>query len=220
MTLQIHHVFVCASAGAPEAEAVLQAGLVEGSPNKHPGQGTANRRFFFRRGYLELLWVHDQDEARSDISTPTRLWDRWSQRGGSANPFGLCFSSSKGLSRPLPFTTWTYRPSYLPRDRAILFADQQPLSEPEIFLLNWPQDQRSPESEPRNHPLGLIGMRSVSVGLSDPGSASATLRTMAEEGSLKIHQSAGHELVLEFISEQELECRLPTLGLILIGQPG
>jgi hypothetical protein len=28
----------------------------EDSSNTHPGQGTANRQFFFNNAYLELLW--------------------------------------------------------------------------------------------------------------------------------------------------------------------
>src|SRR5262245_35966152 len=123
MALQLHHAFVCASVGAPEARHLLEAGLVEGSRNTHPGQGTANRRFFFERGFLELIWVHDEREARSELAGPTRLWDRWVGRGGAANPFGLCFSSSDGVAAGLPFATWAYRPDYLPDGRSFLLAD-------------------------------------------------------------------------------------------------
>lgn len=76
MTFHLHHIFVCTAVGAPEAKDLPDAGLVEGSPNTHPGQGTANRRFFFESGFLELLWVHDEREARSTFTTPTHLWDR------------------------------------------------------------------------------------------------------------------------------------------------
>ena len=42
MTLALDHVFVCVAAGAEaEASALASAGLVEGAPNVHPGQGTA-----------------------------------------------------------------------------------------------------------------------------------------------------------------------------------
>src|SRR6187455_2460968 len=113
MALHVHHVFVCTSAGAPEAEDLVNAGLVEGSPNTHPGQGTANRRFFFESGFLELLWVHDEREAQSPLVAPTRLWDRWVERGRTANPFGLCFSSLEGPGPDLPFSVRAYRPDYL-----------------------------------------------------------------------------------------------------------
>jgi hypothetical protein len=123
VTLRLHHAFVCTSVGAPEAADLVNRGLVEGSSNTHLGQGTANRRFFFERGFLELLWVHDEREAQSTLSARTKLWDRWAERGRTANPFGLCFSSQVGTGSILPFPFWAYRPSYLPGDRCILFAD-------------------------------------------------------------------------------------------------
>ena len=67
MALRLHLVFVCTSVGAPEAEDLLGAGLVEGSPNTHPSQGTANRRFFFDSVMLELLWGHNEREAQSAL---------------------------------------------------------------------------------------------------------------------------------------------------------
>lgn len=220
MTLNLHHIFVCTSVGAPEAQTLLDAGLVEGSGNIHPGQGTANRRFFFDRGYLELLWVHDKVEARAELTAPTRLWDRWVERGQTTNPFGLCLSSSSGLDDNLAFPTWTYQPDYLPARRSILFADNQPLTEPEIFILDWPQDQSSPATEPTNHPLGLIELQCVSIGMPAPGSNSESLDALRDAGVLAVHISDSPELVIKFRSRQEVQLSLPELGLCLVGHSG
>ena len=219
MTFQLHHVFVCASQGAPEAEMLLAAGLIEGSPNTHPGQGTANRRFFFESGFLELLYVHDELEAQSDLTGPTQLWRRWYERGKTANPFGICLSSSRGLEAPMPFATWEYRPSYLPEGRCILFADGLLLSEPEIFLLNWPQGQASPRTEPAKHPLGLRQILSVSVGLPDPSSISDSLSAISNAGYVAIHRSDAPELVIEFLSDAEVQLSVPELRISLVGRP-
>jgi len=197
----------------------LDAGLVEGSPNTHPGQGTANRRFFFESGYLELLWVDDEGEAQSDFTAPTKLWDRWVGRGRTANPFGLCFSSSRGIESSLPFATWAYRPPYLSEERSLLFADKLPLSEPEIFILSWPQAQSSPEAEPTDHPLGLREMRSVSVGVLAPTDISDTLSKIRDAGLIKTHRSVAPELVIEFASHQKVQHSIPELGLKFVGQP-
>jgi Glyoxalase-like domain len=218
MALHLHHVFACSSVGAPEAEDLLEAGLAEGSPNTHPGQGTANRRFFFESGFLELLWVHDEHEARSTLTAPTSLWDRWAARGAAANPFGLCFSSLDGVDSALPFPWVKYRPGYLPDDRYLLFADNLPLSEPEVFVLGWPQIQTPPKTEPRKHSLGLREMRSVSVGVVDPPSISNTLRAIRDAGLVKIHHSVAPELVVEFISQKEVQLSVSALGLSLIGR--
>jgi len=218
MALHLHHVLVYTSAGAPEAEDLLDAGLVEGSPNTHPGQGTANRRFFFESGFLELLWVHDEREAQSTLTAPTKLWDRWAERGRAANPFGICFSSPDGAVSILPFPSWAYRPGYLSDGRCILFADNLSLSEPEVFVLSWPQVQSSPKTEPMRHPLGLCEMRSVSVGLPDPTSISSSLRAIRDAGLVKVHRSATPELVIEFTSQKEVQHSVPALGLSMVGR--
>ena len=218
MALHLHHVYVCTSVGAPEAEVLLDAGLVEGSPNTHVGQGTANRRFFFESGFLELLWVHDEREAQSTLTASTRLWDRWAERGRAANPFGLCFSSVDGADSVLPFPSWAYRPGYLSDGRCILFADNLPLSEPEVFVLSWPQGQSSPESEPKRQPLGLCEMRSVSIGLPEPSSISGSLRAIRDAGLVRIHHSDSPGLVIEFTSQKEVQYSVPALGLSLIGR--
>jgi len=204
--------------GAPEAEGLLNAGLVEGSSNTHPGQGTANRRFFFESGFLELIWVHDEREAQSELTAPTKLWDRWAGRGRSANPFGLCFASAEGADSALPFPSWAYRPGYLADDRCFHFADHLPLSEPEVFVLSWPQGHSSPKAEPTRHPLGLCEMRSVSVGLPDPASISSTLRAISDAGLVKVHRSATPELIIEFTSQKDAQQRVPELGLTIVGR--
>lgn len=219
MSLGLHHIFVCTNVDGPEAKALRDAGLVEGSSNIHPGQGTANRRFFFESGFLELLWVHDEIEAQSALTAPTQLWERWAGRGRTTNPFGICFSSAEGTDSGLPFACWAYQPEYLSAGRSIQFADRLSLAEPEIFALSWPQVQSSPRTEPTRHPLGLCDMRSVSVGLPDPAHASDTLSEIRDAGLLSIHHSSTPELIIGFRSQREVKLDVPALGLSLRGQP-
>jgi hypothetical protein len=73
VTVELDYVFVCTALDAPEADLLVAFGLAEGTPNRHPGQGTANRRFYFRNAMLELVWVRDEREARSPLVAPTRL---------------------------------------------------------------------------------------------------------------------------------------------------
>ena len=91
MAVELDHVFVCASVGAPEADLLRALGLSDGQPNRHPGQGTACRRFFFANAYLELLWVENPAEAQGEVARPLRLWERWSQRRQGTCPFGVVF---------------------------------------------------------------------------------------------------------------------------------
>jgi len=46
MAIELDHLFICVSIRAPEADRLAAFGLTEGTPNTHPGQGTACRRFF------------------------------------------------------------------------------------------------------------------------------------------------------------------------------
>jgi hypothetical protein len=105
MALELDHLFVLASPGAPEAERLRALGLSEGSRNVHPGQGTANRRFFFENAMLELIWVENAEQARSSLVAPTRLWERARWRESGALPFGICLRDSAGGPPELPFAT-------------------------------------------------------------------------------------------------------------------
>jgi hypothetical protein len=69
----VDHVFVCTTPRAEAAELLTRAGLVEGAPNRHPGQGTACRRFFFSNAMLELIWLENEAEARSEQTRMTKL---------------------------------------------------------------------------------------------------------------------------------------------------
>ena len=218
MTLCIDHIFVCTAAGAPESQALLDAGFVEGSRNVHPGQGTSNRRFFFENGFLELLWVHDEREATSAITEPTRLWERWSNRTKRANPFGICFSSQAMADHPLTFDSWAYEPAYLPMDKRIYFAKGAALSEPELFALSWPQPAAASPPQPRAHKLPLKSILTVSVGLSLQNNLSAPMRAARDSGLILIHQSTEPELIIEFSSPKPVCLHLPTLSITLRSQ--
>jgi hypothetical protein len=218
VSLQLDHIFICCDPEAPEAEQLIAAGLIEGTRNKHPGQGTANRRFFFENGFVELLWVHDENEARSEITRKTRLWERWSQRQLDANPFGICFSTANPELDRLPFDSWAYRPQYLPPDKSILFQEGAPLSEPELFQLGWATEPNYVLQQPQQVMPEIQRLRSVSVGLPAIDGISKPLTVASDVGMLAIHQSEKFEIRLAFEAKQRFCIRLPELGLALQSQ--
>ncbi len=75
MSFELDHCFIWTEVGAPEADLLIEFGLTEGQSNMHPGQGTANRRFFFENVMLELLWVHNKTEAQSNRVLPVGVLD-------------------------------------------------------------------------------------------------------------------------------------------------
>ena len=110
MNLQLHHFFILVRPGGEVAEQLLSIGLREGTRNKHEGQGTANRRFNFSNGTLELLWVHDEEEALNgpgkDMFLPARASDK------TASPFGIIVNRKNNTGLEMPFEGWKYEPVY------------------------------------------------------------------------------------------------------------
>ena len=137
---ELDHLFICSEVGAPEAEYLRDFGLIEGPANVHPGQGTANRRFFFHNAMLELLWVDDPVAAQNTRTRPTHLWERWQGRRGDASPFGICLRPRHAETATLPFPAWAYQPTYLPAPRVIhMGANSAVIAEPLLFYLAFGQ---------------------------------------------------------------------------------
>ncbi len=155
---EVDHLFVCTDVGAPEADRLREFGLTEGEPNVHPGQGTANRRFFFCNVFLELLWVSDPAEAQSEIARPTQLWSRWSQRRSTASPFGVLFRPTHPGAEVVPFPCWEYKPRYLPSPLVIHVGADVQLSEPWLGYLAFgcrPDAPGRPHRQPMVHDIGF-----------------------------------------------------------------
>ncbi len=173
MTVELDHMFICTEVGAPEADQFVAFGLAEGSSNVHPGQGTANRRFFFHNAMLELLWVRDEREARSPPITPTQLWERWRYRRSTGySPFGVCLrpSTRHALTEPaaLPFATWEYPPPYLPPESHIDVATGTAAREPLVFATPYgerPDAFLDEGPQPLVHPMGVVEITGLRITL-------------------------------------------------------
>jgi hypothetical protein len=145
MAVELDHVFICTDRLAPEASH-LGLALSEGTPNTHPGQGTANRRFFFENAFLEFVWVDDAAEAQSELVARTGLWERWSRRESKASPFGVGLRFDAAAGEQLPFACWDYRPPYLPAPLAIQMAEHSHVfAAPLLFALGF---GRRPDAYP------------------------------------------------------------------------
>ena len=105
--MELDHLFLAVPDRGACGDPLVAFGLTEGSGNRHEGQGTANRRFFFPNLMLEILWVEDEREARSALTGPMGLFERCREAG--ASPFGVGIRAEG----PLSFPAWEYRPRYL-----------------------------------------------------------------------------------------------------------
>ncbi len=205
-TFELDHLLVWVSPGAPEAERLIGFGLTEGTPNVHPGQGTANRRFFFRNAMLELIWVDDEAEARQEPAARLRVWERWQYRQTGASPFGLCLRRRPGAEGALPFETWSYRPAYVPAGSAIDIATTSALTEePLVFSVT---SGRRPDAEPaaRKQPLahvtGLHEVSAVRMIVAGAGPLSATLRAIEAMNVSTFGRGNEHRMDVGFDGER------------------
>jgi hypothetical protein len=224
MPAELDHVFICTAPGAPEADRLTRLGFAEGSPNRHPGQGTANRRFFFENAFLELLWVEDAAEARSELVRRTGLWERWSGRGRDASPLGVGLRPVPGEPNAVPFPAWEYRPPYLPEPLAIHMAgNSESSAEPLLFYLAFgrrPDPADPARQQPRQHAAGFRAITRVRVGIAR-GRASTPELLAAQQQCAGLSFVAGSEDVLELGFDEERAGRLidlrPGLPLVLRG---
>jgi hypothetical protein len=201
---ELDHVLVWVSPGAPEAERLVAFGLTEGSPNAHAGQGTANRRFFFRNAMLELIWVDDEAEARAPRTARLGILDRWRHRDTGASPFGLCLRRRPGA--PPPFRTWPYRPAYLPAGVVLdVAATSRRTREPLVFLAATRRPDAEPAAvrQPLRHATGFREVTAVRLHVPGAGSRSATLRAVEAAGIATFLRGPEHRLELGFDAERQ-----------------
>lgn len=203
--MELDHLFICTSVGAPEVERLTAVGLTEGQSNLHPGQGTACRRLFFRNAYLEFLWVHDEEEARGEAVEPLRLWERWRYRQTGYSPFGLCLRpSGRGdEAAGLPFETWAYRPPYLPDPLQIDVAENPdhpagPLLFHASFFVR-PDKYPAERNQPLEHPAGFREITGVKISLPEQ-TVSKAMKAIEEAGLVKL--SKGRANLMEVVFDR------------------
>lgn len=240
MDFEIDHIFILTDIGAGAAEQLISLGFVEGSSNVHPGQGTANRRFFFKNVGLELLWADNEADATSAPIRRTHLWERWKNRKDSACPFGVCLrpialnemmpnkvvpnsdtvaSSSVPLSPP--FSCWPFQPPYLPKTLSIAVAtNSENIAEPMLFQTPFakrPDQFSCKKRQPLEHPIGVTDITQVTLTLPSASGISAELAALASIEQLQLCSGPAHCMTITFDhhrQSQQHDCR-PDLPLII-----
>lgn len=201
MEMELDHLFVCTEPDAPEAEELVRFGLREGPPNIHPGQGTANRRFAFRNAMIELLWVSDTAEAKSERTRSTMLWERWSGRRSGVSPFGICLrpvgnQEPTGSPRAVaPFPGWSYRPEYLP-EPLDLYLGHADTDEPMWVYLDFMRCIQR-EADFAAHPAGLRELTGLVLNTPAPLRSDAS-RIIVDSGILSVRTASESLLEIEF----------------------
>ncbi len=152
--MEIDHIFIFSNNDGKEAEKLVEFGLTEGSSRIHPGQGTTNRKFYFENFFLEVLWVIDETEIRSELTSKTKLWERSQFDKNDFSPFGLCLVNSK-MTDKLFVQSQIYKPNYFPKGMSIdIITNEKNPNLPWTFRLPY-RDEEKAHYEPTNHNNGI-----------------------------------------------------------------
>jgi hypothetical protein len=166
--MEIDHIFIFTANQGREGDQLIDFGLNEGSSRVHPGQGTTNRKFYFENFFLELVWVIDEEEITSELTAPTRLWERSQFHTNGYSPFGLCLVHSEATD-PLFANSQTYEPAFFPLGLgANIITNQDKPYLPWTFRLASSGPSKYP-NEPRNHPVGLQQLTRATFGIPAAG---------------------------------------------------
>lgn len=105
----------------------------------HKGQGTAGRYFYFLNGYLELIFVYDQNELEenSRINSYLDFTERVNFEKNGASPFSIALKVEDYNVGKIPFEKVKYHQDWMEENRSIYSAknSKTQLKEPSIFVV-------------------------------------------------------------------------------------
>lgn len=200
---ELDHVFILVAEGAPEADLLVDFGLTEGEPNIHPGQGTANRRFFFHNCMLELAYIHNPAETMQPPVRPIHFLERWEGRMLHTSPFGIILRPASQNTEILPFSGWHYKPVYLPDGVSFFVGDNSDkLDEPLVFFIPFGgRPDKSGKRQPLQHLCGFTEVSSLLIKTPYYHAMSATLQSVQQAG-VSVEVSEQHLMEIGFDGEK------------------
>jgi hypothetical protein len=205
--MELDHIFIFTQESEQVAQSLRYLGLSEGTPNIHPGQGTACRRFFFHNAYLELAWVIDEQEIKSPAVVNTKLWERSQYQSTKYCPFGLCFRAiekAKDKVSLLFDDGWHYYSSFLPEGQFANIASNANFpAEPMLFEMPFfgiaPKDYPLEKQQPLNHTNGFKEITKISLTLPTPSSnMSLPLQKVLRNDEVNVFEGEEYRVCIEF----------------------
>lgn len=201
MTFDLDHFLILTERGAPQADLLSAIGLIEGSSNDHPGQGTANRRFFFSDSMLELAYVRDAKEAMEGPGSGLRFAERMAEQPADncASPFGIIIRSTATSADP-PFPGWRYFPDYFGGKHFFHVGENsENLLEP--LCIYMPFSMSPPDAQPEPvYPFTKVTQLRISVPVTEP---SPTLEALENCGRISLELGKPHKMDIIFNAEKD-----------------
>ncbi len=213
--MEIDHIFIFSNNKGKEAEDLVNFGFTEGSNRIHPGQGTRNRKFYFDNFYLEILWVIEEKEIQSEITSVTKLWERSQFQQNRFSPYGLCLKNTYSTDQ-LFEKSKLYKPIYLPKDKSIDMITNEEFPElPWIFRLPYIREM-SVSNEPIEHCNGIKSLTRTEFEISSEMSNSTFLDYFNGIDHIAFEVGERAHLTLEFDNKvQGKKKEFPELNLTL-----
>ncbi len=194
--MEIDHIFIFSSRQGKETDDLVDFGFAEGSNRIHPGQGTANRKIYFENFFLEIVWVHNEAEVRSDNVSKTKLWERSNFLNNGYSRFGLGFVNTPDTDKLFENAT-RYQPEYfLPGIHFDILTNEQNPSLPWTFRLPV-AGPRKQADEPVDHTNGIKKLTKAVFGLPTKERNEFT-STIEANAAIEFHLDSKNELTLEF----------------------
>ena len=201
--MQVDHIFVFSNKGQ-EANELVNFGLVEGSGRVHSGLGTANRRFFFDDFYLEILWVENESESKSENTSLLNIWERSNFKYNNYWPFGLCLKNTAS-SDPLFVKALKFQADYHPEGKFMeVFTNEEQSYLPWFFRLPAIPGGKKNLNEPTNR--GSLGIEKLTKAIFEIQTTELDDRfvDMIQGNSVvEFHVSSRSFLILEFDNMQK-----------------
>ena len=199
--MEIDHLFVFSDNDGREADELVALGFTEGSSRVHPGQGTVNRKFYVENGFVEILWIHNEEETKSDPVRRVNLWERSQHKETGVSPFGLCLVNDN-TTDALFADCKKYQPAYFPEGMTIdVIADTDQSYWPWTFRL--PYRGRKPSNEPIRHANGIRRLTRATFEVPTTNLESRFTAFFQEEDSIRFTSGEAYHLTVEFDHHQQ-----------------
>ncbi len=152
--MEVDHIFIFSKNKGQEADEFVKFGFTEGSSRVHIGQGTVNRKFYFQNFFIEILWVESEEEIKSELILPTKLWERAFFMNNQYSPFGMCLVNTNETD--LLFKKCIkYQPEYFPKGLEIeILTNEKNPKLPWTFRLPFKGEKKKVD-EPITHKNGI-----------------------------------------------------------------
>ena len=183
----------------------------------HKGQGTTGRYFFFLNGYLELIFVYDQNEFEQNVEKNKDLdfTERANFQSNGASPFSIALKVKDYEVEKIPFEKVKYHQDWMEEGTNIFAAknSKTPLKEPSVFVV-YPEiesdtfetiadlknipDENAIWREFYKHPNGVKNITNILITSTDLDLKTETIKAVNGMENLTVKNGMKHLMELYF----------------------